>query len=77
MNAEVYRFKLGDFECFAINDGTFTYEPPLIPPPADFLFCQRAKQDAQEESRCTRDRGSGVGGICEPIYLRDGQHGQA
>lgn len=38
MNAEVYRFKLGDFECFAINDGTFTYEPPLIPPPADFLF---------------------------------------
>ena len=38
MNTEVYPFKVGDFECFAINDGTFTYEPPLIPPPADFLF---------------------------------------
>jgi len=38
VNAEVYRFKVGDFECFAINDGTFVYEPPLIPPPADFLF---------------------------------------
>jgi glyoxylase-like metal-dependent hydrolase (beta-lactamase superfamily II) len=43
MNAEVYRFNVGDFECFAISDGTFTYEPPLIPPPADFLFANAPK----------------------------------
>jgi glyoxylase-like metal-dependent hydrolase (beta-lactamase superfamily II) len=44
MDAEVYRFKVGDFECVAINDGTFTYEPPLIPPPADFLFANAKKE---------------------------------
>jgi glyoxylase-like metal-dependent hydrolase (beta-lactamase superfamily II) len=38
MNTEIYPFKVGGFECMAINDGNFTYEPPLIPPPADFLF---------------------------------------
>lgn len=43
MNADVYRFKVGAFECFAISDGTFTYEPPLIPPPADFLFANAPK----------------------------------
>jgi glyoxylase-like metal-dependent hydrolase (beta-lactamase superfamily II) len=44
MNTEVYPFKVGDFECLAINDGTFTYEPPLIPPPADFLFANAPKE---------------------------------
>jgi glyoxylase-like metal-dependent hydrolase (beta-lactamase superfamily II) len=44
MNAEVYRFKVGDFECFAINDGNFTYAPPLIPPPADFIFANAPKK---------------------------------
>jgi glyoxylase-like metal-dependent hydrolase (beta-lactamase superfamily II) len=44
MNTEVYRFNVGDFECMAINDGTFTYEPPLIPPPADFLFANAKKE---------------------------------
>lgn len=48
MNTEVYRFKVGDFECFAINDGTFTYEPPLIPPPADFLFANAKKELLKE-----------------------------
>jgi glyoxylase-like metal-dependent hydrolase (beta-lactamase superfamily II) len=48
VNTEVYPFKVGDFECFAINDGTFTYEPPLIPPPADFLFASAPKKLLKE-----------------------------
>lgn len=48
MNAEVYRFKVGDSECIAINDGTFTYEPPLILPPADFLFANAPKELLKE-----------------------------
>jgi glyoxylase-like metal-dependent hydrolase (beta-lactamase superfamily II) len=48
MDAEVYRFEVGNFECFAINDGTFTYEPPLIPPPADFLFVNAPKKLLKE-----------------------------
>lgn len=48
MNAEVYRFDVGDFECLAINDGTFIYEPPLIPPPADFFFVNAPKKLPKE-----------------------------
>jgi glyoxylase-like metal-dependent hydrolase (beta-lactamase superfamily II) len=44
MNAEVYRFNVGDFECLAVSDGTFTYAPPLIPPPAAFLFTNVPKE---------------------------------
>jgi glyoxylase-like metal-dependent hydrolase (beta-lactamase superfamily II) len=44
VNAETYRFRVGDFECFAINDGTFVYKPPLTPPPADFLFANAPKK---------------------------------
>jgi len=43
MNTEVYRFKVGDFECMAISDGTFTYEPPLIQPPATIVFANAPK----------------------------------
>ena len=48
MNAEVYRFNVGDFECLVINDGNFIYEPPLIPPPADFLFANAPKKLLEE-----------------------------
>jgi len=44
VNTDVYAFKVGDFECFAISDGTFVYEPPLIPPPAGFLFANAPKK---------------------------------
>lgn len=33
-----FRFQVGAFECLAVGDGTFTYAPPLFPPPATFLF---------------------------------------
>jgi len=44
MNSEVYRFKVGDFECMAISDGTYTYGPPLFPPPTTFLFANAPKK---------------------------------
>jgi glyoxylase-like metal-dependent hydrolase (beta-lactamase superfamily II) len=48
VNTEIYRFNVGDFECMAINDGNFTYEPPLIPPPATFLFANAPKELLKE-----------------------------
>ena len=38
MSIEVYRFKVGTFECMAVSDGALTYGPPIFPPPAVFLF---------------------------------------
>lgn len=38
MNAESYRFKVGDYECIAVCDGTHTYAPPNFPPPNILLF---------------------------------------
>jgi glyoxylase-like metal-dependent hydrolase (beta-lactamase superfamily II) len=33
-----YQFKIGDFKCFAMSDGSHTYAPPNFPPPSIFLF---------------------------------------
>lgn len=33
-----YRFKVGDFECMAVGDGSHTYSPPQFPPPEVLLF---------------------------------------
>jgi glyoxylase-like metal-dependent hydrolase (beta-lactamase superfamily II) len=38
MNNNCYRFKVGDFECLAVSDGSLTYAPPQFPPPEAFLF---------------------------------------
>jgi glyoxylase-like metal-dependent hydrolase (beta-lactamase superfamily II) len=38
VNARTYPFKVGNFDCMAVADGTFTYAPPLFPPPAELLF---------------------------------------
>ncbi len=38
MDTDVYRFKVGDFECMAVSDGSLTYAPPMFPPPATILF---------------------------------------
>ena len=38
MDDTVYRFRIGDFDCAAISDGALAYEPPLFPPPGQFLF---------------------------------------
>jgi len=44
MNTNIYRFKLGDFQCIAVNDGTATYAPPVFPPPAMLLFANASKE---------------------------------
>ena len=51
MNTDFYRFKVGDFECFSINDGNFKYASPLIPPPADFLFANAPKEKLDQVLR--------------------------
>jgi glyoxylase-like metal-dependent hydrolase (beta-lactamase superfamily II) len=51
MNTDIYRFKVGDFECMAVNDGNFTYAPPLIPPPATFLFANAPKEQLNQVLR--------------------------
>lgn len=43
MNAEIYQFRLGSLVCTVICDGTYTYGPPVFPPPADFLFTAAPK----------------------------------
>lgn len=43
MNASTYQFKIGQFDCAAISDGSFTYAPPIFPPPADLLFVNASK----------------------------------
>lgn len=49
MNAEIFRFTLGDFKCMAVSDGTMTYTPPLFPPPASFL-CVNAPRERLEKT---------------------------
>jgi len=44
MNTEIYRFKVGVFECMAVSDGTLTYAPPTFPPPATFLFANAPRE---------------------------------
>ena len=35
---DTYQFKIGDFRCIAVSDGSHTYAPPTFPPPPIFLF---------------------------------------
>jgi glyoxylase-like metal-dependent hydrolase (beta-lactamase superfamily II) len=48
MDNESYWFKIGIFECMAVSDGTFTYAPPMFPPPATFLFSNAPKKHLQQ-----------------------------
>jgi glyoxylase-like metal-dependent hydrolase (beta-lactamase superfamily II) len=45
MDASAYQFKVGDFDCAAVADGTFTYAPPLFPIPAEFLFVNPPREE--------------------------------
>lgn len=51
MNTEIYRFKVGTFECMAVSDGTLTYTPPIFPPPATFLFSNAPKERLRQVLR--------------------------
>jgi len=48
MNAETYGFRVGNFECMAVSDGTHTYAPPAFPPPANFLFTNAPGQRLEQ-----------------------------
>lgn len=48
MNNDSFPFKIGDFECIAISDGTYTYAPPIFPPPATFLFANAPKERCEK-----------------------------
>ena len=51
MGTEIYRFKVGAFECMAVSDGTLTYAPPTFPPPATFLFANAPKERLERALR--------------------------
>lgn len=51
MNTEIYRFKVGTFECMAVSDGTHTYAPPTFPAPAAFLFANAPKGRLEQALR--------------------------
>jgi glyoxylase-like metal-dependent hydrolase (beta-lactamase superfamily II) len=51
MNTEVYRFKVGAFECTSVSDGTLAYAPPHFPPPATFLFVNAPKEHLEPALR--------------------------
>jgi glyoxylase-like metal-dependent hydrolase (beta-lactamase superfamily II) len=38
MEPSTYDFRVGDIRCTALSDGTFTYGPPIFPPPAGMFF---------------------------------------
>ncbi|MCL5735536.1 MAG: MBL fold metallo-hydrolase [Actinobacteria bacterium] len=38
MSDAIYQFKVGNFDCAAVIDGNFVYEPPMFPAPPHFLF---------------------------------------
>ena len=43
MNPSTCQFRIGDFDCTAISDGSFTYAPPVFPLPAEMLFANAPK----------------------------------
>jgi len=51
MGNQTFRFKIGKFECVAINDGTYTYAPPTFPTPAAFLFGNAPRQRLEQVLR--------------------------
>ncbi len=48
MSKEIYRFKVGSFECMAVSDGTHIYAPPIFPPPPSFLFVNAPRQRLEQ-----------------------------
>jgi glyoxylase-like metal-dependent hydrolase (beta-lactamase superfamily II) len=44
MNSSCYRFKVGDFTCFAVSDGSYIYTTPQFPPPEVILFSNASQE---------------------------------
>jgi len=42
-----FTFRIGNFECIVVSDGTHTYAPPTFPPPATFLFINAPREQLE------------------------------
>lgn len=51
MRGGVFNLRLGTFRCAVVSDGSFTYAPPLFPPPANFLFVNAPAELVEAELR--------------------------
>jgi glyoxylase-like metal-dependent hydrolase (beta-lactamase superfamily II) len=51
MRVETFPFKVGNFRCVAVSDGTHTYAPPAFPPPATLLFAGTPVKQLEDELR--------------------------
>ena len=51
MKNKTFRFKIGNFECIAVSDGTHVYSPPAFPPPATFLFANAPRERLEQVLR--------------------------
>lgn len=51
MKNDSFPFKIGDFDCIAVSDGTYTYAPPIFPPPATLLFANAPKERCDQALR--------------------------
>ena len=51
MNTGNYHFKVGNFECTAVSDGTLAYAPPIFPPPSTFLFANAPRESLEQTLR--------------------------
>jgi glyoxylase-like metal-dependent hydrolase (beta-lactamase superfamily II) len=45
VRTDIYSFKVGDFACAAVSDGSLTYTPPTFPLPAALLFANAPKEE--------------------------------
>jgi glyoxylase-like metal-dependent hydrolase (beta-lactamase superfamily II) len=51
MGNNSFVFRIGEFECMAVSDGTHTYAPPTFPPPATFLFANAPGESLEQVLR--------------------------
>jgi glyoxylase-like metal-dependent hydrolase (beta-lactamase superfamily II) len=47
MEGANYHFTIGAFKCVAVSDGTMTYAPPMMPPPASLLFANADRREVE------------------------------
>ncbi len=51
MDTDIYRFRVGNFQCIAVSDGTHTYAPPTFPPPTILLFANAPRERLEQTLR--------------------------
>ncbi len=47
MKDKTHRFKVGNFDCIAVSDGTHVYAPPAFPAPAVLLFTNAPQEELE------------------------------